>query len=57
MNWIHVSDLKYWENEVARQYGINSIPSNFLIDCKTGLIVSKGLRGRMLENTLSDLLE
>ena len=57
MNWIHVSDLQYWSNEVARLYGINSIPSNFLIDCKTGLIVTKGLRGRMLENYLSDLLE
>ena len=57
MNWIHVSDLQYWNNAVARQYGINSIPSNFLIDCETGLIVSKGLRGRMLANTLSDLLE
>ena len=57
MDWIHVSDLQYWNNAVARQYGINSIPSNFLIDCKTGLIVSKGLRRKMLENTLSDLLE
>ena len=57
MNWLHVSDLKYWSNEVARLYNINSIPSNYLIDCKTGLIVEKGLRGRNLENRLADLLK
>lgn len=56
MNWIQVSDLKYWSNDVARLYNINSIPANFLVDCKTGLIVEKGLRGRALVNKLSELL-
>lgn len=57
MNWLHVSDLKYWNNEVARLYDINSIPANFLVDCKTGLIVGKGLRGEALERKLADLLK
>ena len=57
MNWIHVSDLKYCENEVARQYGVNSIPSNFLIDCSTGTIIATGLRGRNLEKKISELLD
>ena len=57
MNWIHVSDLNYWSNEVARLYNINSIPANFLVDCKTGIIVEKGLRGRALANKLADLLK
>lgn len=57
LNWIHVSDLKYWSNEVSRQYNINSIPANFLVDCETGLIVEKGLRGQALINKLADLLK
>ena len=57
MNWIHVSDLKYWENEVARQYGVNSIPSNFLVECSTGQIIATGLRGKDLEKKISELLK
>ncbi len=56
MNWIHVSDLGYWSNQVARQYNINSIPANLLIDCKTGTIVARNLRGAALEEKLSKLL-
>jgi len=57
MNWIHVSDLKYWSNEVAQLYNIHSIPSNFLVDCQTGIIVEKGLRGAALTQKLTDLLK
>ena len=57
MNWVHVSDLQYWNNEVAQLYNIHSIPANYLIDCKTGLIVAKGLRGNQLSVTLADLLK
>jgi thiol-disulfide isomerase/thioredoxin len=49
MPWIHVSDLKYWKNEVALLYGINSVPQNILVDPQ-GMIVAKNLRG-------DDLLE
>ena len=57
MNWIHVSDLKYWENEVARQYGVNSIPANFLVDCSNGTIIATGLRGNKLEQKIAELLK
>jgi len=57
MNWIHVSDLKYWSNEVAQLYNIHSIPANFLVDCQTGIIVEKGLRGAALAQKLTDLLK
>ena len=57
MNWIHVSDLNYWSNEVARQYNINSIPANFLVECETGIVVAKGLRGAELGRRLADLLK
>lgn len=51
----HVSDLKYWSNEAARTYGIQSIPSTLLLD-KNGLIIARNLRGPALENKLAELL-
>lgn len=30
----HVSDLKFWDSEAARLYGINSIPQTLLVDKK-----------------------
>ncbi|WP_231491043.1 TlpA disulfide reductase family protein [Pedobacter sp. Leaf170] len=55
LTWTHVSDLKYWENEVAVMYGIRSIPANFLID-PTGKIIAKGLREEALQSKLQELL-
>ncbi|GGG98695.1 TlpA disulfide reductase family protein [Pedobacter zeae] len=54
--WTHVSDLKFWDNAVAKQYGIRSIPANFLID-PNGKIVAKGLRGEALKEKLASLLD
>ena len=56
MNWIHVSDVKYWQNEVAQLYGINSIPANFLVEASTGKIIATNLRGKGLESKISELL-
>lgn len=53
--WQHVSDLKYWKNEVAQQYSIRSIPQNFLIDPK-GKIIAANLRGEALLQKLQALL-
>ena len=47
----HVSDLKGWTSEGAKAYGINSIPTNYLIDGK-GNILAKNLRGKALEDAL-----
>lgn len=55
MLWTHVSDLKFWNNAVAKLYGIQAIPQNLLID-PTGKIIAKNLRGDDLENKLSVLL-
>jgi peroxiredoxin len=41
---------------VAQTYGIQSIPSTFLLD-KEGKIVAKNLRGEELENKLAELLD
>ena len=50
----HVSDLKYWYSEAASIYGVQSIPSNFLID-GDGIIVAKNLRGPYLKQALENL--
>ena len=55
LTWVHVSDLKGWENAAARTYGINGIPMNFLLDPE-GRIIAKGLRGGDLRRKLADLI-
>ncbi|TDH27854.1 AhpC/TSA family protein [Segetibacter sp. 3557_3] len=53
--WTHVSDLKYWQNEVAQLYGVSSIPTNMLID-PSGKIIARDLRGEQLYATLQKVL-
>lgn len=55
LTWTHVSDLQFWENAVAKQYHIESIPQNFLIG-PDGKIVAKNLRGPALEAKLCEVL-
>jgi peroxiredoxin len=54
--WSHVSDLKFWESAVVPLYGLNSIPSNMLLDPQ-GKIVAVGLRGPALEAKLKEVLQ
>ncbi|HRW22030.1 MAG TPA: hypothetical protein P5509_08660, partial [Bacteroidales bacterium] len=49
--WTNVSDLQYWNSATVKEYGVRSIPANFLID-KDGVIIAKNLRGTRLEETL-----
>lgn len=53
--WENVSDLKGDKNVAALIYGINSFPTNFLINEK-GVIIAKNLRGDNLSKKLSELL-
>jgi len=55
LEWTQVSDLKYWQNEAARMYAVNSIPANFLVD-KTGKIVARNLREAALREKMEELL-
>ena len=32
LNWIHVSNLKHWQDPIAEEYNVRSIPELFLID-------------------------
>ncbi|HLO81288.1 MAG TPA: TlpA disulfide reductase family protein [Chitinophagaceae bacterium] len=56
LSWTHVSDLQYWKNAVAVQYGVQAIPQNFLID-PAGKIIAKNLRGEELDKKLGELLK
>jgi peroxiredoxin len=53
--WQHVSDLIGWKNAAAKQYGVMSIPANFLID-KEGKIIASDLRGEDLLKKLEEVL-
>lgn len=49
--WSHISDLKFWDSEPAKLYGIRHIPSNVLVD-PAGNIVEKNLKGDQLDALL-----
>ncbi len=55
MNWIHVAEFNGFQNQAARDYGIQAIPSNFLIDAE-GKIIAKNLRGEALYEKIAELL-
>lgn len=54
LTWTHVSDLQFWKNAVAVQYGIQAIPQNFLLDPE-GKIIGKNLRAEALQEKLDAL--
>jgi peroxiredoxin len=56
LTWSHVSDLKYWNNEVSKLYMVRAIPDNFLIGPE-GKIIARGLRGENLKKKLAELLK
>ena len=56
LNWPnHVCDLKGWQNEAARAYGVSSIPHALLVD-QNGTIAATHLRGPALAAKLNELL-
>ena len=56
LTWTQVSDLKYWDNQVAKQYGIQAIPQNFLVD-PSGKIIAKNIRGEELSSKLATIFK
>jgi peroxiredoxin len=54
--WAQVSDLRGFASETAKQYGVQAIPQNFLLD-PTGKIVATNLRGDALQAKLAQLLK
>ncbi|GHA29989.1 thiol:disulfide interchange protein [Salinimicrobium marinum] len=56
LQWNHVSNLMFWQDPVAAEYGIRAIPAAFLLD-ENGVIIAKDLRGKDLENKVAELLD
>ena len=52
IDWIQVSDLKFWSSPVAKIYNIEELPFNVLID-GNGIILAKNIHGEELEKELA----
>lgn len=55
MTWPQYFDGQGWQNKLAQQYGVNSIPATYLLD-REGKIIAKGLRGEKLEAAVAAAL-
>ena len=55
LSWIHVSDLKGWQNSAGQLYGIISIPHTVLVDTN-GIVLAHNLRGEDLRAKLEEIL-
>jgi len=55
INWIQVSDLKFWRSPVAKTYNIQALPFNILMD-GNGIILAKNLHGMDLEKSIAKFL-
>ncbi|WP_310556726.1 TlpA disulfide reductase family protein [Flavobacterium sp.] len=55
LTWTQVSNLKFWEEPIAIQYSVKSIPALFVLDA-SGKIVAKDLRGAELKAKIAELL-
>jgi thiol-disulfide isomerase/thioredoxin len=51
LEWNHASDLRYWESAVVKDFGIQSIPFNLLVDVQ-GKIIAINLSHEALEKQL-----
>jgi len=56
LNWHNVSNLKFWNDPVAKLYNVNAIPATFILD-ENGTIIADRLRGAALEAKIAELLD
>lgn len=55
LTWQQISNLQFWEDPIAQEYQIRSIPASFVVDSE-GKVVAKDLRGQQLHNFIGELL-
>lgn len=55
LTWHHISDVKGWECEGSKLYGVPAIPHAVLID-RQGTIIAKNLHGSELREAIESLL-
>lgn len=56
LTWTQVSNLKGWEDPIAKQYKVEAIPATFVLD-QSGNVVAQGLRGEELKAKIIELLK
>ena len=56
LDWLQISNLKYWEDPIAKDYAVESIPATFILDAN-GIIVAKDLKGEALDAKIAELLK
>lgn len=56
LTWPQVSNLQGWNEPIAKQYNVRSIPRTFILD-ENGKIIAKNLRGEQLENKIKEILK
>jgi peroxiredoxin len=52
LDWTQVSDLKYWNNDVAKKFDIRFVPQNILLD-PSGRVIGRNLHGDELDKALA----
>ena len=57
MKWVNVSLLQEFKAPAVEDYAVESIPTNYLIDCSNGVIIAKNLRGEAVLEKLAELLK
>lgn len=56
LDWLQISNLKFWDDVIAKDYAVESIPATFILDAN-GTIVAKDLKGAELDAKIAELLK
>ncbi len=56
LTWTQISNLKGWEDPIAKRYFVDGIPATFLLDEK-GIIIARDLRGAELRAKVASILK
>jgi thiol-disulfide isomerase/thioredoxin len=52
-NWVHISNLKFWGEPIAKIYGLLKMPTSYLLDSNRN-VIGIDLKGNELDKSISD---
>jgi len=55
LSWTHISNLQEFKDPIAIQYGVNQIPTTFVLN-QFGIVMAKDLTGDALRTKINELL-
>jgi peroxiredoxin len=56
LTWTQISNLKGWEDPIAKRYFVDGIPATFLLD-ENGVVIARDLRGDELRAKVASILK